>query len=85
MGEEPPHYSQFAGVPGASVPGCLGTEKTEDRDQSHLVHLAVMEAMEESSPAQKKSLGVTHGGGGLSLKVFHLFLISGSGLLQAPC
>eukprot|EP00064_Thunnus_orientalis_P006220 superscaffoldBa00000639_g6236 len=63
---------------------CLGTEKTEDRDQTHLVHLAHCDG---GHAGKHKSLGVTDGvaereGNQLSLKVFHLFFILGR-LLQA--
>lgn len=68
---------------------CLGApaalaqrrQRTETRPTSFILR-AVMEVMQESNLAQNKSPGVTDGvtgreGNQLSLKVFHLFFISG--------
>ncbi|TNN84061.1 hypothetical protein EYF80_005667 [Liparis tanakae] len=62
-------------------PCCLGTEKTEDRDQAHLFHLARCDGGHAGSLAQNKSLGGKDGVSEreaiqLGLKVFHLFFIS---------
>lgn len=59
-------------------------QRTETRPTSFIL-LAVMEVMQESTLAQNKSPGVTDGvaereGNQLSLKVFHLFFISGKQL-----
>lgn len=61
-------------------PRCLGTGKTEDRDHTHLVHLARCDGG-HAGKHQTKAPGVTDGvaeweGNQLCLKVFHLFFIS---------
>lgn len=61
-------------------PRCLGTGKTEDRDHTHLVHLARCDGG-HAGKHQTKAPRVTDGvaeweGNQLCLKVFHLFFIS---------